>query len=367
MPLAAQSIELILDSSRSMNAPFEGATTRIAAARTAVAQLLATAKTETPIAFHTHGGKCGWALAVTAVPEAVAAEGQTSLEAALRAASARTVILVSDGKETCEGNPCAAARALREANPDLVVHTVGVGVDAAGRSELQCIARMTGGTYFDATTAQQLATALATALNTPAQALPPPAMETGYLLMTEADSHKVFDATRKEVAVLTPAQKTVALPSGIYSVSFGELRWGGIEIRGPETTVISPATIRIENLTGSAQIIEPETGEVVATGSTALVLPGTYDVRIGKAEWPNVRADAGKRVTLSLATIQVHNMPMTASATITDAKGTTLTSINAINTTAGLPPGEYVIRMPGRPQRVTLQAGQVLELRVEPQ
>ena len=69
---------------------------------------------------------------------------------------ARTIVLVSDGKETCAGDPCAAARALAAADARLVIHTIGFNVDAAARFELQCIARVARGTYSDATGAGDL-------------------------------------------------------------------------------------------------------------------------------------------------------------------------------------------------------------------
>ena len=82
----------------------------------------------------------------------LAAEGLAPEEAA-----SHVVVLVSDGKETCQADPCAAAKALAEANAKLVVHTVGVGVDATTRMQLQCIANNARGNYFDANSAAELA------------------------------------------------------------------------------------------------------------------------------------------------------------------------------------------------------------------
>lgn len=41
-----------------------------------------------------------------------------------------TLVLVSDGKETCQGDPCVVAQNLADANVDLVIHTVGLGVNS---------------------------------------------------------------------------------------------------------------------------------------------------------------------------------------------------------------------------------------------
>ena len=52
---------------------------------------------------------------------------------------------MSDGKETCKGDPVLAAKAL--AAKGITVHTVGFIVDTAARGQLQHIAQVTGGTY----------------------------------------------------------------------------------------------------------------------------------------------------------------------------------------------------------------------------
>ena len=79
-----------------------------------------------------------------------------------------TIVLVSDGEETCEGNPCAVAEALAGANVDLVVNTIGFAADEATRQQLQCIAQVTNGTYIDAKNAEELNQALIKAAAAPA-------------------------------------------------------------------------------------------------------------------------------------------------------------------------------------------------------
>ncbi|MFP7671966.1 VWA domain-containing protein [Marivita sp. S0852] len=73
-----------------------------------------------------------------------------------------TVILVSDGVETCNPDPCAAARLLEEAGIDFTAHVIGfdVGSDAEALAQMQCIADETGGTFLTADTADQLIDAL---------------------------------------------------------------------------------------------------------------------------------------------------------------------------------------------------------------
>ena len=82
-----------------------------------------------------------------------------------------TVILVSDGEETCHANPCGAARKLEELGVNLTVHTVGFGLPEAeagnAETQLQCLASHTGGQFFLARDAQELRDALGTISETP--------------------------------------------------------------------------------------------------------------------------------------------------------------------------------------------------------
>ncbi|HYO87409.1 MAG TPA: VWA domain-containing protein, partial [Candidatus Limnocylindrales bacterium] len=78
-----------------------------------------------------------------------------------------TIVLVSDGEETCGGSPCLMAQALKAANIELTVNTIGFAADDVTRQQLQCIAEVTGGTYYDAPDAQQLGEALQAAVAPP--------------------------------------------------------------------------------------------------------------------------------------------------------------------------------------------------------
>jgi Ca-activated chloride channel family protein len=96
-------------------------------------------------------------------------KGKTPMTAAVRVAAEAlkftekkaTVILVSDGIETCDPDPCAVAAELEKLGIDLTVHTVGFGLDNQGAvAQLQCLAERTGGTYTTAENAGELEAAL---------------------------------------------------------------------------------------------------------------------------------------------------------------------------------------------------------------
>ena len=68
-----------------------------------------------------------------------------------------TVILISDGKETCNAYPCAVGNELEKAGVDFTAHVVGFDVsDKIGMSQLQCLAKNTGGQFFAAKDASEL-------------------------------------------------------------------------------------------------------------------------------------------------------------------------------------------------------------------
>lgn len=62
----------------------------------------------------------------------------------------RVLILISDGKENCAGDPCPVAKKLADRGVDLQFNAIGLAVNAEARAQLQCIARAGGGAYYDA-------------------------------------------------------------------------------------------------------------------------------------------------------------------------------------------------------------------------
>ncbi|MFQ5458764.1 MAG: LCCL domain-containing protein, partial [Myxococcota bacterium] len=84
-----------------------------------------------------------------------------------------TVVLISDGKETCGGDPCGLVKSMRQQGIKVRVHVVGFDVGTEERAQLNCIAEAGEGRYFNADNAQQLAQAL-TEVKREIVAPPPP-------------------------------------------------------------------------------------------------------------------------------------------------------------------------------------------------
>lgn len=95
--------------------------------------------------------------------------GKTPIAAAIAAAGAmladtdgaRSIVLVSDGIETCNGDPCAVSATLAGQNINTRVHVVGFDVGKEERTQLECIAEQGNGKYYDAANAGELEIALA--------------------------------------------------------------------------------------------------------------------------------------------------------------------------------------------------------------
>lgn len=125
--------------------------------------------------------------AIVSAVQAMRFQGKTPLTEAVRAAATAlrsdeepaTVVLVTDGLETCDGDPCALAAELEASGVDFTAHVIGFGLSRDEGAALACMAETTGGRYLPAGDAAGLQAALAaTVAATPETApLPEPPAE----------------------------------------------------------------------------------------------------------------------------------------------------------------------------------------------
>lgn len=66
------------------------------------------------------------------------------------------IILLTDGIESCDRDPCATIGALQDAGLNMTAHVIGFGVTEEEGSQLSCIASITGGEYLTAANAAAL-------------------------------------------------------------------------------------------------------------------------------------------------------------------------------------------------------------------
>ena len=379
-----RSVALVLDASGSMKAALPDGQTRIDAAKAAVSQLVTTLAPETRLSFRAYGHQSPTAKkdckdtslltsfdAVTANKAVIVEQarslqprGYTPITYALtlaaqdlskEEAASRVVVLVSDGKETCEADPCAAAKALADADAKLVVHTIGIGVDAVTRGQLQCVAHVARGSYFDANSAVELAAVLGKAAVTEADELAKKrrlvvAARLGKLKMKGQGLHRVINAAGKEVGALNQIQTEIDLASGFYSVTFGKQSWPSIEIRAGETTEIKPGYLEIKPLGSNfAEVLEPETAEPIArmlwNEPRIALIPGRYNVSFGQIPWPGgIEVEPGKTTTLKPGVLNIQSKA-TMYFLVKDVAGKEQEGAQPGRTSLALPAGRYVLEI----------------------
>jgi Ca-activated chloride channel family protein len=182
---------LVLDASGSMWGQIDGKT-KIEIAREAVQSMVANWSESNELGLIAYGhrekGSCDDIEIIlqpgavdsarfTSIVQGISPKGKTPLTAAVRLAAEElryteekaTVILLSDGVETCDLDPCAVGAELEKLGVDFTAHVVGFDVNSIEeQAGLRCLAENTGGMFIAAKDAAELQAALAkTAAPTP--------------------------------------------------------------------------------------------------------------------------------------------------------------------------------------------------------
>ena len=173
---------LVLDASGSMWGQIEGRS-KIEIAREVIGDLMSQWESSVHLGLIAYGhrrkGDCEDIEALVPVGPVDAAEfqsvvdklnpkGKTPLGAAVRQAAealryteeTSSVILISDGIETCDVDPCALGEELEARGVGFTVHVVGFDIKKDEQAELRCLAENTGGKFLSADSASELTTAL---------------------------------------------------------------------------------------------------------------------------------------------------------------------------------------------------------------
>ena len=180
--LAAEKSIIVFDASGSMWAQIDGKT-RIEIARETISNVLATYPADRALGLMAYGhrekGSCrdielvvpaatGTGPAISEAVKKINPKGKTPLSAAVKMAAEElkfteekaTVILVTDGLETCNADPCALGKELEKAGVDFTAHVVGFGLTEEEGKQVACLAENTGGKYIQASDAGSLTEAL---------------------------------------------------------------------------------------------------------------------------------------------------------------------------------------------------------------
>ena len=229
------------------------------------------------------------------------------------------MILVSDGLETCGGDPCAAVRAAKERGIDFRLHVVGFDVAGEDVSQLECAAQAGDGLFLSAENAAELAVALdeavAMAPTVPAGRLSVKAIADGELqdvavLVTDARSGDEAGGGRTYASPDTNP-RIIPLEDGVYNVVVRvvgvegnvsrdfrvEIADGGLVEQELDfsTGELSIGVTRNGELSDAVyHVLAPGSGEQVAAGRTytragtnpasVRLISGTYKVEVRSVE-----------------------------------------------------------------------------------
>jgi Ca-activated chloride channel family protein len=245
---------------------------------------------------------------------------EQAIDLARSGGSSTTILLVSDGLETCGGDPCATVRLAKEEGLDFLLHVVGFDVSGEDTSQLECAAQAGGGIFSSADDAEQLGAALDTAValapDVPAGRLSVKAVADGELQdvavqVTHAGSGEAAGGGRTYSAPETNP-RLIPLADGVYDVRVAavglrgdvERRFDGVEIRDGATvekTVDYSTGELVVGVTRNGSLGDATvhvrvagTSREVAGGRTYAhegsnpkrfrITAGTYDVEVGSVE-----------------------------------------------------------------------------------
>ncbi|NYT62588.1 VWA domain-containing protein [Alcaligenaceae bacterium] len=159
--------------------------------------------------------------------------GKTPLSAAVAQAAEAlrytedkaTVILITDGEETCQADPCALGAELKSKGVDFTAHVVGFDLTQQEGEQVACLASSTGGQYIKADDAEQLKKAMS-----------------NMVQILEAPVEKVVKAAEPEPKAVQPEAPQVTLqgPDTAVAASAIQVALTGSRNKNDYVTVVAP-------------------------------------------------------------------------------------------------------------------------------
>ena len=302
--VAAQSSDdllyIIYDSSNSMWGELADSSRKYEAGRAAISAALGSTALERDLAFRAYGhrqaGDCRDSEMI--VSPAPAADVRGDIEAAVSAIrpTGKTpishslgealkdfgerkgdILLISDGIETCDVDPCALMYDWREQGVTIRVHVVGVGLNEIEREAMMCVAEAGGGRYFDAGSEGEFRAALTEAAEIEPGEAQPIEQGRGYaLILTGTDatgrSFPLRGQLFKEGAAagsLTSNGRNVLDGPGDYEIEVGVLLRDGSLYKPVRQTISieSPGETRVDVTVTAPAIVSASFAESGGSGA----------------------------------------------------------------------------------------------------
>jgi Ca-activated chloride channel family protein len=287
-------IMLVLDASGSMWGKLDGKT-KIEIARDVIADFLDKLDPNVEIGLVVYGhrrkGDCkdietlipiakGAGPKIIATVNNINPKGKTPLSHAVKHAAQElkhtemraTVVLVSDGVETCNANPCEIGKELAMSGVDFTAHVIGFDVKGEDQAGLKCLAANTGGIFLPAANAGELREAFTQAAAI-AKKAPKPVVE-------------------------DPGKATLEGPAQVPAGSRFEVKWTGPDSRSDYITIVE------KKAKDRAYRNYAYTNKGNPVTITAVAQPGRYELRYIHNHTRKVLARADITVTAVTAAVE---------------------------------------------------------------
>lgn len=140
----------------------------------------------------------------------------------------KTIVLVTDGREEAGGDPVKVVRELLESGFKFRLNVVGFALaDRESKQQMQTIAEMTGGNFYDAGSAAGLRDA----------------MERSVVEETLSLPFQLLDASGAEVHRGTTSRTAAAVPEGVFTL---RVETEGKPLLIPNVRIVAKAATRVE-------------------------------------------------------------------------------------------------------------------------
>ena len=265
--------------------------------------------------------------------EAVSPRGKTPITRSLKQALADfqgkggEILLISDGIETCDADPCELMKTWKNEQVDIRVHVVGLGLGEKARSAMQCISDVSGTPYRDANNPGELSEAIqktAKAPPVPGEADPKPQTASPEFKIEGLDQHGNSVPVKGTISKPGMAPSEIlshhryVFEGGEYSIVVGVPTVNGeiyqpvtqdITIKDQGTTritveLIRPPTVRTKFIQAGEAVkgttayayVDGESEFGLRTNEDFFILPGSYEFRA------NLRTDnSDLKTTITIA------------------------------------------------------------------
>ena len=241
-----------------------------------------------------------------------------------------TVLLVSDGLETCDGDACDLVKKAKDQGVKITMHVVGFGIEEQDLSALECIAQAGGGQYLPANNAGELMDALDKTVEEPVAGdanlsikvtLQGKLLDGGIKIFKQGEAKETAVARTYEKESTNP--RLMQLQAGLYRAEVTALPLDGDPMLAFDSLDVKPNDtlyLEVDFSEGTVEVLVTRNGELSdavvhvykpgatktsakgrsytkSTSNPAIyrILPGTYYVELGSVEIngrPSVKLDA---------------------------------------------------------------------------